>query len=59
MTTHRLESTPQTTEAVIDLVPPRPVASIHAQTPAGRITFGFDGDLNVAIHHAISVIRLR
>jgi acetamidase/formamidase len=37
-----------TTEAVIGLAPDRPLESIHAETPAGRITFGFGADLNVA-----------
>jgi acetamidase/formamidase len=45
-----------TTEAVIDLVPDRPLASIHAETPAGRITFGFDADLNVAMGDALDAM---
>jgi acetamidase/formamidase len=47
---------PMTTEAVIDLVPDRPLASIHAETPAGRITFGFDADLNVAMGDALDAM---
>jgi acetamidase/formamidase len=47
---------PMTTEAVIDLVPGRPLASIHAETPAGRITFGFDADLNVAMGDALDAM---
>jgi acetamidase/formamidase len=45
-----------TTEAVIDLVAGRPVAAIHAETPAGRITFGFDADLNVAMGDALDAM---
>ena len=33
---------PMTTEAVVDLAPDRPLPVIHAETPAGRITFGFN-----------------
>jgi acetamidase/formamidase len=47
---------PMTTEAVIDLVTDRPLASIHAETPAGRITFGFDADLNVAMGDALDAM---
>jgi acetamidase/formamidase len=47
---------PMTTEAVIDLVPDRPLASIHAEAPAGRITFGFDSDLNVAMGDALDAM---
>jgi acetamidase/formamidase len=42
-----------TTEAVVSLVTERPLASIHAETPAGRITFGFDADLNTAMGDAL------
>jgi acetamidase/formamidase len=45
-----------TTEAVIDLVPERPLGSIHAETPGGRITFGFDTDLNVAMGDALDAM---
>jgi acetamidase/formamidase len=45
-----------TTDAVIDLVAGRPVAAIHAETPAGRITFGFDADLNVAMGDALDAM---
>jgi acetamidase/formamidase len=47
---------PMTTEAVVDLVTGRPLASIHAETPAGRITFGFDADLNVAMGDALDAM---
>jgi acetamidase/formamidase len=45
-----------TTEAVISLAPGRPVGTIHAEAPAGRITFGFDADLNVAMGHALDAM---
>ena len=45
-----------TTEAVVGLVTGRPLASIHAETPAGRITFGFDADLNVAMGDALDAM---
>jgi acetamidase/formamidase len=47
---------PMTTEAVVDLVTDRPLASVHAETPAGRITFGFDADLNVAMGDALDAM---
>ena len=47
---------PMTTEAVIDLVAERPLRSIHAETPAGRITFGFDADLNAAMGDALDAM---
>jgi acetamidase/formamidase len=42
-----------TTELVIDLAADRPLRSIHAETPAGRITFGFNADLNAAMGDAL------
>jgi len=48
--------TGMTTEAVLDLVSGRPVPGIHAETPAGRITFGFDADLNVAMGDALDAM---
>jgi acetamidase/formamidase len=47
---------PMTTEAVLDLVTGRPLPVIHAETPAGRITFGFDSDLNVAMGDALDAM---
>jgi acetamidase/formamidase len=41
---------------VVDLVTGRPLASVHAETPAGRITFGFDADLNVAMGDALDAM---
>lgn len=42
-----------TTELVIDLVTDPPIPGIHAVTPTGRITFGFDADLNEAMAAAL------
>ena len=36
----------------LELVTLRPVPGVHAETPAGRITFGFRPDLNVAMGDA-------
>ncbi|MGH3273037.1 MAG: acetamidase/formamidase family protein [Streptosporangiaceae bacterium] len=47
---------PMTTHAVVDLVTGRPVSSVHAETPAGRITFGFDADLNAAMGDALDAM---
>jgi acetamidase/formamidase len=43
-------------EAVVDIVRDRPIPGIHAETPAGRITFGFDADLNVAMGDALDAM---
>jgi acetamidase/formamidase len=45
-----------TTELTFELLPERPVASIHAETPAGRITFGFSADLNEAMAAALGAM---
>ncbi len=47
---------PMTTQAVIDLVRDRPLGSVHAETPAGRITFGFNADLNAAMGDALAAM---
>jgi acetamidase/formamidase len=47
---------PMTTEAVIGLAPGRPLGSIHAEAPGGRVTFGFDVDLNVAMGDALDAM---
>ncbi len=47
---------PMTTQAVVDLVPDRPLGSVHAETPAGRITFGFNADLNAAMGDALAAM---
>jgi acetamidase/formamidase len=44
---------PMTTDVTISLLSRQPVPSIHAETPAGRITFGFDKDLNAAMADAL------
>lgn len=45
-----------TTRMRIDLVPDPPVATAHATTPAGRITFGFSADLNEATAQALGAM---
>ncbi|MGW6196769.1 acetamidase/formamidase family protein [Kribbella sp. NPDC055110] len=48
---------PMTTTLTVDLVrEPRPIESIHAETPEGRITFGFDADLNAATGDALDAM---
>ena len=47
---------PMTTEAVIGLAPDRPLSTIHAEAPAGRVTFGFDADLNAAMGDALDAM---
>ena len=48
---------PMTTTLTVELVrEPRPIGSIHAETPEGRITFGFDADLNVATGDALDAM---
>jgi acetamidase/formamidase len=42
-----------TTTMTLTLLDEVPVAGIHADTPAGRITFGFDADLNAATATAL------
>lgn len=44
---------PMTTTVVVDLATDRPLGVIHAETPSGRITFGFDEDLNEAMAQAL------
>jgi acetamidase/formamidase len=48
--------TAMTTEIVVDLVADPPVRGIHAVAPAGRITFGFSRDLNVAMGDALDAM---
>ena len=47
---------PMRTEVVLDIAVDQPLATIHAETPAGRITFGFDADLNVAMGDALDAM---
>jgi len=42
-----------TTTMMLTLLDAAPVDGIHADTPAGRITFGFDADLNAATTTAL------
>jgi acetamidase/formamidase len=47
---------PMTTEAVLDVVTGRPLASVHATTPSGAVTFGFSEDLNAAMGDALDAM---
>ena len=47
---------PMTTEAVVDVARGRPLSSVHAETPAGRVTFGFSADLNEAMGDALDAM---
>jgi acetamidase/formamidase len=47
---------PMTTEVTLDVLTEAPVAGIHADTPAGRITFGFDEDLDEAMADALDAM---
>jgi acetamidase/formamidase len=47
-----------TTEVVVDLVAEPPVPGIHADTPAGRITFGFSHDLDEAMGDALEAMLI-
>ena len=47
---------PMTTEVVVSLAPGRPLGSVHAEAPGGRVTFGFDADLNVAMGDALDAM---
>jgi acetamidase/formamidase len=47
-----------TTELQLDLVPKRPVPGVHAETPAGTITFGFSPDLNTAMIDALDAMLI-
>src|SRR5215467_8788710 len=45
-----------TTELQLDLVTARPVPGVHAEAPAGQITFGFSPDLNAAMGDALDAM---
>jgi acetamidase/formamidase len=45
-----------TTRMRLDLVSGRPVPGVHAETPAGLITFGFSPDLNEAMGDALDAM---
>jgi acetamidase/formamidase len=40
----------------LELVTERPVPGVHAETPAGQITFGFSPDLNAAMGDALEAM---
>lgn len=45
-----------TSEIVVDVVPETSVPGIHAETPSGRITFGFHENLNEAMADALEAM---
>ncbi|PZE78431.1 acetamidase/formamidase family protein [Curtobacterium sp. MCBD17_019] len=45
-----------TTTMTLSLLDTPPVPGVHADTPAGRITFGFDADLNAATATALNAM---
>lgn len=45
-----------TTEIQLDVVTDRSISGVHAQTPAGWITFGFSPDLNTAMYDALEAM---
>ena len=47
---------PMTTEVVLDLAVDPAIPGIHAETPSGRITFGFNTDLNEAMGEALDAM---
>ncbi|MEU8354409.1 acetamidase/formamidase family protein [Nonomuraea sp. NPDC048882] len=47
---------PMTTEVTLDVVTAPPVPGPHAVTPGGRVTFGFDADLNAAMMEALAAM---
>jgi acetamidase/formamidase len=47
---------PMTTVVTLDIVTEAPVPGLHATTPSGRVTFGFDADLNAAMAHALTAM---
>jgi acetamidase/formamidase len=49
---------PTTTELTLNLLPHAPVPGIHAETPEGRITFGFNEDLNEAMADALDAMLI-
>jgi acetamidase/formamidase len=47
---------PMTTTVTLDIVTGRPLTTVHAETPAGLVTFGFSADLNEAMGDALDAI---
>jgi acetamidase/formamidase len=45
-----------TTEAVVSVAGERPLRCVHAETPAGLVTFGFSADLNEAMGDALDAM---
>ncbi len=45
-----------TTEAVVSVARERPLSTVHAETPAGLVTFGFSADLNEAMGDALDAM---
>ncbi len=45
-----------TTEAVVSVARGRPLGTVHAETPAGLVTFGFSADLNEAMGDALDAM---
>jgi acetamidase/formamidase len=45
-----------TSELRLDLCGDRPAAGVHAEAPAGRLTFGFSPDLNAAMGDALDAM---
>ena len=45
-----------TSEVSVGIASDRPLSTVHAEAPAGRITFGFDADLNVAMGDALEAM---
>jgi acetamidase/formamidase len=45
-----------TAELELGIVTARPVHGVHAETPAGRVTFGFSPDLNAAMGDALEAM---
>jgi acetamidase/formamidase len=45
-----------TTELQLEVVKERPVPGVHAEAPAGQITFGFSPDLNAAMGDALDAM---
>ena len=45
-----------TTRVTVSVACDRPLTSVHAETPAGLITFGFSEDLNAAMGDALDAM---
>ena len=45
-----------TTQLTLDLLASAPVPGVHAEAPAGRVTFGFSPDLNEAMGDALEAM---